>query len=911
ITATGFAYARAAEISVMLKAVAHKSSSSQFLQSLPSQMRRRAMSQKIKRLPRRLREFAKKEVEKVAHLRKEQSKSKSRKARRRHANLMQEFNRRQRKNIWLETHIWHAKRFHVVKKWGYCLGDKPTAKSYRACYRAMIKQCLLQDLSYYCCLELMGTEAELLKALMLLTSREAGTTFAAVACLSGKCQGSLVLYKANQYPKQPLGPITFLWRPVTQCEGQSGNRQLWIWTHPALKMDVLTELQLACQCLDIPVPEPVSSERKAEVEVAAKDPEIVGLKRKREDKAGDGAVPEKIILGDGTRDPSKPVSWRSLTTGIVIQDLTMEILRYRLIGPLSHCVLFEALQAAAVANASEETEEIRAKYWSEYCRNPENVALHGRQGAILPLLPGISSPAEIPAGTVLGLTVGDPRLKLPQNKTTARPDPSQSEAVEQIRELCLKGVGPECAQSLLWDHDIRSGVTQTKISEQELNRLRSKLLVPGTQLDLGPQESKIPLLLVQQPGKLAGDELPGWGSGWDILIPKGWGMAFWIPLIYRGARVGGLQEGIKHSQSKGTPHFPDDFPDCPASIHYSKECEKEKIAKYKRYPPAKRPNYVLFGTMAPFRCPWQLLVEEWEMRSEDHDVKPQKQGLEVQALEFLGKQEEELTEKVSMEENPSEVAKMMDIDSENITDVTSKSESENVQIASNTELESGHFYVIRNRKLRRQVSAWCRPTSSRNQRTHRLCRSSAYVEMTQDAVKSINLSHPRLLIWIRVSLLKKGSPVTNATICIPSEEDLKLQISDPHFCGPQEPKHSDPFKQRCKRLKKKQKMNPKNVESAAGNLETKSDSDSGPHLIQGLWPEPLQNLTSHCSRLIIGFVTQGDFSLAVGCGEALGYVSLTGLLHMVFNQPANKRGLVLVRNPASLQYRLAKINIEE
>lgn len=87
---------------------------------------------------------SKKQAEKAVHQKKEQSKTKCRKARRRHINLVAEFNRRQRKNIWLETHIWHAKRFHMVKKWGYCLGNSPTEKSYRACYRAMTKHCLLQ-----------------------------------------------------------------------------------------------------------------------------------------------------------------------------------------------------------------------------------------------------------------------------------------------------------------------------------------------------------------------------------------------------------------------------------------------------------------------------------------------------------------------------------------------------------------------------------------------------------------------------------------------------------------------------------------------------------------------------------------------------------------------------------------------
>lgn len=60
----------------------------------------------------------------------------------------------------------------------------------------------------------------------------AGPTFAAISSLSGQRQGSLVLYRAGNYPSQPLGPVTFLWRPRAQG---SSHRQLWIWAHPTMK----------------------------------------------------------------------------------------------------------------------------------------------------------------------------------------------------------------------------------------------------------------------------------------------------------------------------------------------------------------------------------------------------------------------------------------------------------------------------------------------------------------------------------------------------------------------------------------------------------------------------------------------------------------------------------------------------
>lgn len=34
----------------------------------------------------------------------------------------------------------------------------------------------------------------------------------------------------------------------------------------------------------------------------------------------------------------------------------------------------------------------------------------------------MSSPSDMPPGTILGLTVGDPRVNLPKNKTNAMPD---------------------------------------------------------------------------------------------------------------------------------------------------------------------------------------------------------------------------------------------------------------------------------------------------------------------------------------------------------------------------------------------------------------------------------------------------------------------------------------------------------
>ncbi|XP_074056573.1 ribonucleases P/MRP protein subunit POP1 [Macrotis lagotis] len=913
ITASTFAQARAAEINAMLKAVTQKSSNSLVFQTLPRHMRRRAMSHNVKRLPRRLREIAQKEAEKTEHQKKEHSKNKCRKARRCHLNLLLEFNRRQKKNVWLETHIWHAKRFHMVKKWGYCLGESPTVKSYRASYRAMTRHCLLQDLSYYCCLELSGTEEELLKALSRMCSIDTGLTFAAVHFLSGKRQGSLVLYRADRYPEEMLGPITFIWKPD---DGSSPvNRKLWLWTHPTLKQDILTELKIVCQCMQ-------------PLEAAASIPEVVLLpheekshiehtenckKRKRDDGEKD-SNPVKKIVGDGTRSPFQPYSWTSSTTGIVVSDLTMEMNRYRLIGPLSHAILTEALKTASVYTEIEDAEAEPHNWWVETCKNPDSVSVHHRQEAIFELLGGIASPAEIPAGTILGLTVGDPRVNLPQKKFKALPKLEKFQDNEKVRQLRLEGVPVECAHSFIWNQDICKNVTENKISEKELNQKRSELMVPGSQLDLGHRESKVPILLIQQPGKVTGEDQLGWGSGWDILLPKGWGMAFWIPFIYRGARVGGLKEGLIHSRYKGAPNIPEDFPDCPAGVLFAIEQENNLLEKYKRHPPAKRPNYVKHGTLSPFRCPWEQLARDWESRIITQTGSPESPSC---ASANSNPEREELcvVEGEHGSKMPCEPETLKDkpeeMDTDSIVDTVATDTTDEVVCGINDSGAKSTFCVLRSRKLLKCLAAWCQPVARRNQAALRASRIQQQ-ELTRATCRSILCDYPRSLVWVSLSLLKKGNPESHTMICIPSKEDFLHLNENRFYSGPQESRHSDPFKAKAweqKEKKKAEKGQKQEVDVAQSLAGEQSHAVAWAEMTPGLWTGPLPDVTGHCSRTLLGFVTQGDFSLVAGCGEALGFVSLTGLLEMLLDQSADKRGLVLLRTPASLQYRFARIII--
>ncbi|XP_077454504.1 ribonucleases P/MRP protein subunit POP1 [Stigmatopora argus] len=877
-----FATARAAEVNAMLNAVTKTTSTCHVSGAIPRHMRRRAMSHNTKRLPWRLREMANKMREKSlqgSSKKKEPTKRMSRRARRRHGNMLLEFNRRQRKNVWLETHIWHAKRFHMVKKWGYCLGNRPTLKCYRPSYRAMTTHCLLQDLSYYCCLELQGEEEKLLNCLSQLTSKETGPTFAQKLCMSGRRQGSVVLYKAGCFPSQPLGPVTFLWRPRTPG---SAHRQLWTWVHPALKQDVLAQFQSVCQCEAV-VPPPVPLIMETDISTASSQPEPdkncginqkAGSKRKQSRKDASGP-PVKKILGDGTRAPGTPVTWKSGSTGILINDLTMEIVRYRLIGPQSHSVLADALEAATDCDQMSKSRP-SFFWWPNHCKEESKMKLHQQQADIFHILKGIYSSAELPPGTVLGLTVDDPRLNIPKKKVTALPCVREAQEVDDQKriEVSLRGVPEHCCQSFLWEESVRNNVLENKISEQDLNQMKSEVLVPGSRLRPTPLQGRVPILLVHQPGKQGGNEMNSWGGGWDLLVPKGWGMAFWIPLVYRGVRIGGLKMSVTHSQNKGVPHFPHDFPDCPAGDRFQEEQESELLEKFKRRPPAKRTNYIKNGCLAPFCCPWQQLAEEWDVIENDGEERKGDAWAESTLQGDAAMQSEIMSRpQVPVSSPPT------------------------------------HFTVLRNSKSLRLLSSWCRPTSSKGQRLH-YPREMSPLDTTGRMM--FQTTHGMSLVWVRLSLLAKGKPDLHAAVCMLTADDMKLLKKGPAVSGPQEPPHSDPLKSTIKSKKKASDKteNTPTSDQASRMLEESVSSSSSGDFVLGVWPNPLPKITSHCSRVTLGWVTQADFSLSAGCGEALGFVSVTGLIHALMRQPLEHRGMVLLRNPTSLHYRFAKINIE-
>lgn len=355
----------------------------------------------------------------------------NKKHKRKAIDLMNEYKRRQKKYFWLETHIWHAKRFCMTKKWGYVLPEKCRNKSFKACYRAAAKHCFLTDISYYNCIELIGDEIELLEGLQQCASSDCGLTFAAKMFINGSREGSLTLYHPNTYPFDVIGPISFLWKPVEEKET---FRTIWIFTHPIYHdeiIDVFTYLFVLTK---------VEGETKKVVsENIEKNKEI-------------------IELDVGNVISFEIPKYRNRNGSIVMHLLKDTINRFRLSGPLSLAVISSAFNCNALElqNSSKmEIENIikggkrsysesfgsiktstskRSKkdsdvvednftlWWQNFYDSEFHKKCLERQKNFYNELSRYSTPSDLPAKMVFSLVVRDPRLTIPTKRVKSTPN---------------------------------------------------------------------------------------------------------------------------------------------------------------------------------------------------------------------------------------------------------------------------------------------------------------------------------------------------------------------------------------------------------------------------------------------------------------------------------------------------------
>ncbi|KAI8388722.1 NUC188 domain-containing protein [Radiomyces spectabilis] len=280
------------------------------------------------------------------------------------------------------------------------------------------------------------------------------------------------------------------------------------------------------------------------------------------------------------------------STDIRITDLRSELVRFELTGPRSTELLQTILITAD--NHEIETNSNAHQVWKDmkYLKNA----------------------CSLSSGVVLGLNVEDPRLRFPQKipplPATVPPD------VTARLEAVIQRWPHDVANSDIWESNVRKHIYDSKNSDYSLIKRREQNLLPGTNLEFTSDDNRIPVLLIQRNNpiidntgnnQLSHPNMPVI-PGWTVILPRGWGSAFWRSLIFAGAKVAGVNDVRNTHWESGFGSFPYDFPGTRAFVKERSRSKTAAEAIWMRKPVTKRVNYAKFKIDHPFECAFETLI---------------------------------------------------------------------------------------------------------------------------------------------------------------------------------------------------------------------------------------------------------------------------------------------------------------
>ncbi|XP_036326858.1 ribonucleases P/MRP protein subunit POP1, partial [Rhagoletis pomonella] len=497
--------------------------------------------------------------------------------------------------VWLETHIWHAKRFHMVERWGYRLPQSSCDKTYRACYRASAEHCLLQDMSFYVCIELKGKLADLRQGFTRLTSPKCGLSIAAKTYATGRREGSIDLFRDSKYPEYALGRVSFMWQPTGEAVNEEEiPRTLWLWVHPSAYPAVLEELikvfeLISLSSITVPIePDKPLTKDGNEMQVKSTKPRKPNEQRRLQFMTKTLAF-ERIKRYGNTK------------LCIELNDLKDVMNRFRLTGHLAQSVLIHTFKPKCFKENAQPT-------WlhKRFKENTSSKVVHDKQSEFWQNCAELGSPGELLSNMILALNIEDPRLTRPKKRTKALPFQLSSKSRLEL----LLNMSDHLAQSVLWNTDVRDGLCKSMITPSAYSKLRAKhAVVPGARCQFEDEMQAVPVILIQRPGSQREQyKRLGYGCGWDVIMPAGYGMPIWLSLIMWGAKPGGLREFETIAREMGTEEH---LPDTVAGRVLAATRHQELSAKYFRKPPNKRHNYKKMAIVSPFRAPFTELIRDW------------------------------------------------------------------------------------------------------------------------------------------------------------------------------------------------------------------------------------------------------------------------------------------------------------
>jgi ribonuclease P/MRP protein subunit POP1 len=248
----------------------------------------------------------------------------------------------------------------------------------------------------------------------------------------------------------------------------------------------------------------------------------------------------------------------------------------------------------------------------------------------------LRTPASLPAGVIVSLSVKDPRMSFPP-KMPPRADHIPDAVTKRINEL-MSNWPVNVSQSELWDKSYRTILADSKPKDADINQVRTSIEGASEILKFPKWKAniiktlKVPVLLVQrqqytnEPLKYNQEFV----AGWDLILPSSYAVQFWKSLTFAGARVGGVEDVHSFHFESGLPSFPQDYPETNAYLSWAARIKDQEQTAWEKRPKAKRINYEKLGVKSPFVSLFYHLIgknEDVEMSDVDELPLAPKEGV--------------------------------------------------------------------------------------------------------------------------------------------------------------------------------------------------------------------------------------------------------------------------------------------
>ncbi|CAK41308.1 hypothetical protein CBS63078_9518 [Aspergillus niger] len=464
------------------------------------------------------------------------------------------FKKRQQCKTWLPTHMFHAKRAHMATSkdplWRFAVPLSPTEKSYRPTHRARgSRGAVAWDMSYLATVQLEGTVGAIEGVL-----RAVGVEGEKAWGVKGrKWRGGTRGLRAWAYEwegeRRPIAPVTLVW-----CAEVKGE-------------DV----------------EMVDADESGTQRKGKKDWRKVFVR----------VHPSAFLqLWNALLGVSKKQN-----PPVMVEDLRFEIGSIEITGPGATEALLASFKPVAM-DGKDIAEDSPEAIWTS--------------------LLGVTNPASLPQDAVLGFSVSDPRLEFPP-KTLK---PSSSEDEMQRLAILLSSWSPDNTQTApaLFDRRTRLAAARQLPSQKAINRRRSEA-GPGVRPPAKDTDPKVPVMvLASRPAHSKSSSAPG---TWTVLLPWKCVLPFWYSLMYYplssggNPRFGGLKEQQQLSFESGEPWFPGDFPGTRAGWEWGLREREEAKRDWERRPKGRRTEFESVDLRngqkgeigRGWACDWERLIQ--------------------------------------------------------------------------------------------------------------------------------------------------------------------------------------------------------------------------------------------------------------------------------------------------------------